>query len=88
MLDYKIIEAEVLNEVRPLMIEKYLLLQQINIMPVPKEVIWIIKIIYESLDDIICLYKDINRIKMMDIFVIKLIAANMDYLLIWISFGT
>ena len=64
MIDYKVIEAEVLDDVRPLIIEKYLLFQ--DIMHVPKEVI-------RTIDDIICLYKDINRIKIINIFVIKLI---------------
>lgn len=71
MIDIKKFEREVIDEVKPNLIIRYLMINDLNI--IPREVSWlIIEKLYYVMDDVVIMYQDINRIYWCQLFLIKL----------------
>ena len=76
MIDIKKFEREVIDEVKPDLIIRYLIMNEIKL--IPKEVTWfIIEKLYNVRDDVIILYQDINKIYWCQLFFVK-IQSNID----------
>ena len=82
MLNYNLLEQIVIQDVKPQLVIKYLLLNELQLMhakgesSIPKEVIWlIIEYQFKSLDEIIILYQDINIIHHCNIVMLKFMSC-------------
>lgn len=81
MLNYKQLEQIVIQDVKPKLVIKYLLLNELQLhanveSSIPKEVIWlIIEYQFKSLEEIIILYQDINIIHYSNIIMLKFMSG-------------
>lgn len=86
MINFNIVEQEIVQDIESRLILNYLIINDIDI--IPKEVSWnIISIIFEMSEKIIILKQDKNIIKFGEIFTLKLMASIMRDNIDFIKYG-
>jgi hypothetical protein len=63
MIDYKLLERAVINDIKPMIVTKFLIMNELLYYIIPKEVIWfIMELQYNTDIHVMNMYKDINLI--------------------------
>jgi hypothetical protein len=86
MIDFRVVERNVINEYKPMLINNYLIINELNL--IPKEVTWlIIENLYHLQNDVQNLYHDRNLINFTDLYSLSLIAIQHKCLINYSDYG-
>lgn len=80
MIDFRVVERNVINEFKPMLVNNFLMINELNL--IPKEVTWlIIENLYHLQNDVQNLYHGKNLINFTDLYCLSLIAIqNKDFI--------